>query len=102
MKFGWGGTKPEPRSAPRRDNRPSQAPAGPPAWGGLPAAPRGCRGGHSAVAPWAVPWVLEATVPAGSRVLVARAIPPSSPPRWVSPQPVINGPREAVVAAGHG
>lgn len=48
-----------------------------------------CWGGHS-------------TAGAGSRVLVPCASPPSFPLQWVKLQAVMNGPREAMVAAGHG
>lgn len=105
VKFGWGGMEPKPCSAPRRKSGPLEPLRDP--WHGpgcepLPWDAVGCWGGRGVAAPWLVPWVPEATVLVRSGVRVSRAIPPSSPPWWVSLQPVINGPREAVVAAGHG
>lgn len=92
-RFGWGGSElgalssPELQpqqdgEAPREDGVGCSTPRGSWPRGGTGAGPRG--------------------VGAGCPSLHHPAAPPPPPPRWVSLQPVINGPREAAVAAGHG
>lgn len=79
----------QPHSAPQRDKRP---------WGALAQAGIDAGRWHRGT----VPSAMAAVGASLQQCPGPRAVPASPPARWVSPQPLMNGPGEAVVAAGHG